>query len=55
MREVKEKSPLKARVGETLKSAAQMLPFSSCGRSCARPRRTGSRKIVTRAARSQKP
>ena len=32
-----------------------MLPFSSFGRSCARQRRTVSRKIATRAARSQTP
>ena len=62
MREVKEKSPLKERAAETFKSApqaalhvARMLPFSSFGRSCARRRRTGSRKIATRAARSQTP
>ena len=63
MREVKEK--IAAERSEPSKpsnprrrqrsAAAQMLPFSSFGRSCARQRRTVSRKIATRAARSQTP
>ena len=62
MREVKEKSPLKERVGETLKSAPRTASrrgtdasFSSFGRSCARLHRMVSRKIATRAARSRIP
>ena len=63
MREVKEK--ITAESEEPSKpsnprrrqrsAAAQMLPFSSSGRSCARLHRMGSRRIVTRAARSRIP